>query len=828
MAGEAAAIDVTTLLSTCVDAAGRGCAEIRRVQKARDEAASDDESAFVVTRKVASDPRSALTEADVAAQSAIVSALKARWPTVKIVGEEDENDDAAPMSPKRGAPLREDLCAAIETCDDARLRTMRVKSEDVTVFIDPVDGTREFVESRLRAVQCLIGIAVRGRAVAGAIGLPFPDGDVASSEACVVYGAVAPGAKRGAVGAHGERGAALEIRFDAENAQVRSVTGDSKNAALIAAKEILRETATKSGATYAHGSIGGAGNKLLAVAEGRAEYALMHFGTSLWDTCAPEAIVRACGGKVTDLYGAPLMHYEDSPGGLVNQLGVVGSSAACEGAISHDAVCSEMRGNEGLKKMLNRFTGGDSSLAFGGDEIQASDVARCLGGGPLSARDVGDRVARAVGAEGDVSLSGYSAPERDAVRGLMSDACRIYFKWSTDDDGRLPRSAFYKKVDMGNLEYMRTKQVTQPLKIARDSKSYAVEASFLASEACKALEEAGIGVPICYAADLRPVHDDPIESKFSLLLEDFHPSDGWEQAKMLRPDQAKCALRALARMHAFFLPGSRFRKSSKAANEDLLATVWSSGGYWQPNMQPDDQMDVVASAWEQHMSSFGAAIEAEPTIDVAVARTVGARLQSHARRIGAETHPFSGCPGADDALRHGGERLAALQTVIHGDPKSGNIFERRAGESDEWEIGLIDFQWTGIGLGGTDVGHFMCASVAPEGLSADGAAENALVDVYYDAFCEAAAEFGAVSSKENAGEELLTREELQVQYENGVLDTMRCVFGYQWLRVKASPESLAKNAQSIGRNSYNKSLPNALWMIRTADLYLKAREARAH
>jgi hypothetical protein len=245
-------------------------------------------------------------------------------------------------------------------------------------------------------------------------------------------------------------------------------------------------------------------------------------------------------------------------------------------------------------------------------------------------------------------------------------------------------------------------------------------------------------------------------------------------------------------------------------------------------MQPDDQMDVVASAWEQHMSSFGAAIEAEPTIDVAVARTVGARLQSHARRIGAETHPFSGCPGADDALRHGGERLAALQTVIHGDPKSGNIFERRAGESDEWEIGLIDFQWTGIGLGGTDVGHFMCASVAPEGLSADGAAENALVDVYYDAFCEAAAEFGAVSSKENAGEELLTREELQVQYENGVLDTMRCVFGYQWLRVKASPESLAKNAQSIGRNSYNKSLPNALWMIRTADLYLKAREARAH
>ena len=46
------------------------------------------------------------------------------------------------------------------------------------------------------------------------------------------------------------------------------------------------------------------------------------------------------------------------------------------------------------------------------------------------------------------------------------------------------------------------------------------------------------------------------------------------------------------------------------------------------------------------MLSFGAAIDAEPTIDQAVARTVGARLQAVARRIGAETHPFSGCPGA--------------------------------------------------------------------------------------------------------------------------------------------------------------------------------------
>ena len=38
--------------------------------------------------------------------------------------------------------------------------------EDIVVFIDPVDGTREFVQGRLDSVQTLIGIAWRGRAVA--------------------------------------------------------------------------------------------------------------------------------------------------------------------------------------------------------------------------------------------------------------------------------------------------------------------------------------------------------------------------------------------------------------------------------------------------------------------------------------------------------------------------------------------------------------------------------------------------------------------------------------------------------------------------------------
>ena len=64
-------IDLASLLSTCVDAASRGCAEIRAVQAKRDASGG-----LNVEMKDAADPRSALTEADLAAQRAMVSALR--------------------------------------------------------------------------------------------------------------------------------------------------------------------------------------------------------------------------------------------------------------------------------------------------------------------------------------------------------------------------------------------------------------------------------------------------------------------------------------------------------------------------------------------------------------------------------------------------------------------------------------------------------------------------------------------------------------------------------------------------------------------------------
>ena len=198
-------ISVRALLSTCCDACALGCAAIRDVQAQR--SAGD---ALQVRLKTKDDPRSALTEADAAAQRAIVGALLHEWPGLRIVGEED--DAPLPLAAPDG--LRRDLCVGCESDVTAELA-------DITLYVDPLDGTREFVEERLQNCQTLVGVAVRGRAVAGAVGIPFPSGDL-RSDATIVYGLVGAG-----YGTLGQELARPFIPRDASRPRPYVATGDT-------------------------------------------------------------------------------------------------------------------------------------------------------------------------------------------------------------------------------------------------------------------------------------------------------------------------------------------------------------------------------------------------------------------------------------------------------------------------------------------------------------------------------------------------------------------------------------------------------------------------
>lgn len=75
--------------------------------------------------------------------------------------------------------------------------------------------------------------------------------------------------------------------------------------------------------------VGGAGNKVLQVIEGKAHvYAFASRGCKKWDTCAPEGILHALDGRLTDILGNSITYNKNE--NFTNELGVLASHSAAK------------------------------------------------------------------------------------------------------------------------------------------------------------------------------------------------------------------------------------------------------------------------------------------------------------------------------------------------------------------------------------------------------------------------------------------------------------------------------------------------------------------
>lgn len=169
-------------------------------------------------------------------------------------------------------------------------------------FVDPVDGTREFVAKNGEFVV-MIGVLEGERAVASVIHAPV------SGSAWV--GLVGYGAFE--LGADGSR-RALHVSDTRELAEARIVSSRShrtpeleRTLAALGASEVVKQ--------------GSAGLKGARVATAAADaYVAPHYAGQRWDICATDALVCAAGGRVSDAYGAAIDYRADS---LLNDRGVV-------------------------------------------------------------------------------------------------------------------------------------------------------------------------------------------------------------------------------------------------------------------------------------------------------------------------------------------------------------------------------------------------------------------------------------------------------------------------------------------------------------------------
>jgi 3'(2'), 5'-bisphosphate nucleotidase len=226
---------------------------------------------IAVERKAGGEP---VTAADEAANELLVGRIQVRYPRDAVLAEE---------SPP----------------GDDRFQAHRVW------MIDPLDGTKEFI-ARNGEFAVMVGLAVDGRPMVGAV--YQPDGDV------LYLGAVGVGAWIERAGGKREP---LAASREPDPAKMRLAVSRSHKPKIV--DQICRQL----GITHETPS-GSVGLKIGMISTQRADlYLHPSGGTKDWDTCAPEAIVHAAGGKITDVFGEPLRYREAD---VENRTGVVASN----------------------------------------------------------------------------------------------------------------------------------------------------------------------------------------------------------------------------------------------------------------------------------------------------------------------------------------------------------------------------------------------------------------------------------------------------------------------------------------------------------------------
>ncbi len=235
---------------------------------------------FDVEYKIGDDP---VTRADREANSLACERLERAFPGVPVVAEESDPATYAGFAGK-GAVW----------------------------FVDPLDGTREFV-ARNGEFAVMIGLAERGRATVGVV--------------------VAPAWGRAFVGIVGE--GAWEVAPDGARTpmHVSTRTSPAGLPLLVSRSRAPQRLAALvrslgSGQAIAHGS---AGLKGALVASGAYDmYAQPGAAGMLWDACATEALVLAAGGACTEADGSP---FDYASGDLVNARGLVATNGALHPAL---------------------------------------------------------------------------------------------------------------------------------------------------------------------------------------------------------------------------------------------------------------------------------------------------------------------------------------------------------------------------------------------------------------------------------------------------------------------------------------------------------------
>ncbi|KAK2193970.1 hypothetical protein NP493_4g11032 [Ridgeia piscesae] len=259
-------INMKELLSVSIEVAERGGIRVKTVR----ESSSLGETSKGKTKEGVND---VLTAGDLQSHLTMMNGFKLAFPGLKVISEEHT---------KKTADFKMDTSVPKKNSEEVAslTKTETVPLADVTVWIDPLDATKEYSENLRQYVTTMVCVAVKGQPVIGVIHRPFT-GETAWAYVGVGYSSNLKVAKK----------------EDLAKEPHKIIVSMSH------AGEVKNLTTKKLGGKVEIVSAAGAGYKTLEVVKGSVNAYVHTTLIKKWDICAGNAILRAVGGNMTTLKG---------------------------------------------------------------------------------------------------------------------------------------------------------------------------------------------------------------------------------------------------------------------------------------------------------------------------------------------------------------------------------------------------------------------------------------------------------------------------------------------------------------------------------------------
>jgi hypothetical protein len=256
----------------------------------------------------------------------------------------------------------------------------------------------------------------------------------------------------------------------------------------------------------------------------------------------------------------------------------------------------------------------------------------------------------------------------------------------------------------------------------------------------------------------------------------------YEAADCLELAETRQALSYLANLHA-----------SAWGQDDLIASarskLWSAPCWWAFPKRGEKELAQASEIWPQVLSSWEKVFETEPSLPSPAA------LENLGERMIDEAAYISRCLSVD--------ANASLNTLVHGDFKSANLFF----EGQSRKVVAFDWQWSGVGLGAMDVANLLNTSVGISLVASD-ESELELLLFYYDCLSERLEALGVASDLPKS----YPFDAFERHYALASLEYARLLISNFWKNM--TPQSCAAKAGNANCGLGYRSVPHVVRMVR--------------